>query len=361
MPMTNEFEPYTKDDYLESTSGYSVDNLKKESKNASRSKDINIYLFFDLLQISEKIIDMTNSDDIIVLIGDTPSYLKPFLEQERKIYNLAFSKKPYSVIDPPYGEGEETGTKCNADVYLGRDGEQFGKEILNEKYYFEYLNKKTFMTRTFVKLNWDKIILIDNSAGTSIHGVSIFFNRYVKNIIAKNIRCIEGSVPMKFINLRNEQYTNLPLEISQKYFPDNYGSDNAIYYNHIPRLIIILGDIPFLHQYDFLIREAFPRYVPIYGPESWIKEPDFDRKYGIKSIEKLKILLIYYHNFKKNNEDLHSLFNLLKSMPETSSIIVNYVERSAPDLQNILNLYFKQVNTKIILHKYDNVYHNKKL
>ncbi len=53
------------------------------------------------------------------------------------------------------------------------------------------------MTRTFVKLNWDKIISIDNSTGTSI---------------------------------------------SQKYFPDNYGSDNAIYYNHIPRLIIILDD-----------------------------------------------------------------------------------------------------------------------
>jgi len=132
-------------------------------------------------------------------------------------------------------------------------------------------------------------------------------------------------------------------------------TDRVIYYNYIPDLIINLGDIPFFHYYDFLIHESFPRYVPFYGSWSWTKEPTFEKE-GLKTIEKLESLYRYYNNFIYDAEDLHKLFDLLKSLPETSIRILNYVYKSVDDLKNTLNDYFKQVNTKILLYKYDMVY-----
>ncbi len=78
------------------------DKYKNEENDRTDKKDINIYLFFDLLQISKTILQMTDQNNIIILIGDTPSYLKPFMENERKIYSLAFSNKAYFVTKAPY-------------------------------------------------------------------------------------------------------------------------------------------------------------------------------------------------------------------------------------------------------------------
>ena len=85
--------------------------IKNENEDEYRTKDINIYLFFDLLQMSKTVLNLTNDSDIVVLIGDTASYLKPFLEKERKIYNLAFLNKPYWVTDPPHSN--PTGLACS--------------------------------------------------------------------------------------------------------------------------------------------------------------------------------------------------------------------------------------------------------
>ena len=42
--------------------------------------NLNTKLFVDLLFTSKKILDLTTSDDILVLIGESPAYLGPILK-----------------------------------------------------------------------------------------------------------------------------------------------------------------------------------------------------------------------------------------------------------------------------------------
>lgn len=51
--------------------------------------------------------------------------------------------------------------------------------------------------------------MVDHSSGTSIMGVSVFFNRYVGNVKSKSQCNIDGCKPLKFFNLRNALYTNI--------------------------------------------------------------------------------------------------------------------------------------------------------
>jgi hypothetical protein len=207
----------------------------KLSRNISQKyisdpkKQVNMYLFFDLLQICHQIITMTTPKSIFILVGETPSYLYPFLRAyPNKLYILNSSNKPYSLVDIPHSN--LTGVDCSDAVTLftitinkvekqsSNDPTAVHDATLNENYYFEYLNTKTFLTRTFVKDNWKDIILIDYSIGPSISGVSIFFNRYVANIISDEICDINGSVPMKFINLAARGYINVSPELSESMF-----------------------------------------------------------------------------------------------------------------------------------------------
>ena len=77
------------------------------------------------------------------------------------------------------------------------------------------------MTKKFVKDNWSKIILIDTSSGSSIHGVSIFLNIYVGNLQIKNdnkcedivdIKNYDTAKPLQFINLMDGYSKSFNLE-----------------------------------------------------------------------------------------------------------------------------------------------------
>jgi len=227
--------------------------------------------------------------------------------------------------------------------------------IKYEKYYFEYLNNKTFMTKEFVKSNWNKLILVDYSHGQSICGASIFFNRYIENITTDDMCDITGSVPMKFINLANSYYLNLDPLLAKKYFEKYNINTEDRYYNYDPNFIINLGYIYFAHYVDFIIRKTFPRYVPVYPPSSWTEEPKFEQE-GLKQIEKLSELYECFNNFNSDSGYLIKTLDLLKSMPKTSKRIVNYVYTNDSDLKKVLNKYFREISEKLIMFKCDNVY-----
>jgi len=116
--------------------------------------EVDLWLFFDLLQVSNYILHKTLKDDIIILVGDTPSYLQPFLEAHRVTYNLPFSNKPFGCFVPPYSDSVQD--------------EEFKKIFTPNRddlsHYFNYLNKKTILTKDFVLANWNKIVLIDSSS-----------------------------------------------------------------------------------------------------------------------------------------------------------------------------------------------------
>ena len=128
------------------------------------NKKVDWYLFFDLLQVSKDILNLTENDNIIILIGDTPSYLAPFLEKERKVFHFAFSGKPFGCFLPPYASPSEWG-----EILPGyaddRKVDTFTPRIHFLNNYFDYLDKKTKLTRSFVKDNWKNIVLVDSSSG----------------------------------------------------------------------------------------------------------------------------------------------------------------------------------------------------
>ena len=129
-----------------------------------------MYLFFDLMDVSYRIIYNTSPEDIYILIGDTPSYLKPFLETlNRKVYNLPSSGKPYGCFYPPHASPIHDEIAYKHSVPKKED----------EAFFFNYLNTKTMLTKDVIKKNWNNIILIDTSSLQAIHGFSIFFIIYI--------------------------------------------------------------------------------------------------------------------------------------------------------------------------------------
>ena len=156
-------------------------------------------LFIDLVQIMQEIVRATDHDSLIVLIGETPAYLRPFLEPYRKVYNFAFSSWPYGCYWTPNGKIQKR-TEMNELLKDTVDPDKANK-------YFEYLDKNSPLTRDFLRQKWFKVVLVDWSSGRSISGASIFFNRYVGNIPMTN-ECedIEGAKPMFFISLAGMSY-----------------------------------------------------------------------------------------------------------------------------------------------------------
>ena len=111
------------------------------------SRKVDWNLFFDLLDVSNNIISSTSPTDIIILVGDTPSYLKPFLEtiqNERKIYNFASSNKPFGCFAPPFSV--PLSDPSYKSVYTPTQPQL--------ESYFNYLNTKTALTKDFIKKNW---------------------------------------------------------------------------------------------------------------------------------------------------------------------------------------------------------------
>ena len=277
-----------------------IDDIDDITNEPYDVKPVDLNLIFDLLQMSQDILLMTEKDDIIIMVGDTPSYLKPFLEPFRKVHNLPLSNKVYGCFDPPYG--------------LPEDDELFTPKFNLQEKYFNYLNTKTELTKKYVKENWHKLILIDSSSGQSIHGVSIFLNRYIGNI-KPDVKCVDinGANPIFFINLQGNKSKMLNVDgnILKKY---NYGFSIR---NFNPRLIILIGEIDFLHEYFVKINEDYPRYVPFLDIRYRFKYEDpVYKKEGLDVIKIFKSFVkLFYKYQKSNNNDLVKLLKLIKQYP----------------------------------------------
>ena len=301
----------------------------------TKLKEVDLYLFFDLLQVSHDIITSTNKDDIMIIIGDTPSYMIPFLKPFRKVIILPFSNKPYGCFNPPNAIADET---MNYDVYM--------PTLENQDNYFNYLNTKTDLTREFVKSNWNKLTLIDSSSGQSIHGVSIFLNRYIGNINANNMECysIDGSEPLQFIRLTggNSKMTNLDPNKTIQFYENKFD-----FRNFNPKLIILIGSSIFYHREAFMITEEYPRYVPSYYVQDWDKDPIY-LKEGEKVIKQLSKLVNLFYKYDKNNKtDLIELVNIIKNMP----IIKHYKK-------HIDNITKNNVSVKVLSSLFNMIYND---
>ena len=110
-------------------------------------------LFVDLMFTSKKILDLTTSDDILVLIGESSAYLGPILKHHRKILYLPMTDKPFSCY-------------WNKNYVLKKDTGAYYIPTQNGlNNYFNYLNTETILTKTFAKDNWNNIVGIDTSGG----------------------------------------------------------------------------------------------------------------------------------------------------------------------------------------------------
>ena len=303
----------------------------------NRFKKITWHLFFDLLQVSIDILNYTHTDDIIILVGDTPSYLMPFLKAKRSTHFMAFSDKPFGSFFPPYGLHIP-----DADYVFTPSYDQLNA-------YFDYLDKKTILTREFIKDNWAKIVLVDSSLGGSIHGVSIFFNRYIGNIKQTgNIITtsnIAGAKPLRFISLTESNH--IVFNLDPYYVEANYPRDKINYLvNYIPKLIIYVGHTLFYHRSDFMIKSAYPRIVPFYDITSWDQPLDkyisssYDE--AVANLNKLGIMLDLYSQVKSNNVAMDNIANLLKSLKPSYSY----------DNLDKLGLFFNRLNLKMLRKKH---------
>lgn len=308
------------------------------SNSLFRFKKIDWYLFFDLLQVSIDILNYTRTDDIIILIGDTPSYLMPFFKAKRSTHFMAFSNKPFGSFISPYGFHSP-----NVDYIFTPSYEDLNT-------YFNYLDNKTILTRKFIKDNWTKIVLVDSSAGSSIHGASIFFNRYISNInqvddvvITSNIA---GAKPLRFISLTESN--QIAFNLDPYYVKVNYAEDNDNYVtNYLPNLIIYVGNTLFYHRSDFMMRIVYPRIVPFYSIRSWDQpldkyiSPSYDE--AVANLKKLDTMLDIYSQIKSNNITMtpDNIFEFMATLrPKYST---NNLDK--------LGLYFNRLNLKVLRKK----------
>lgn len=320
-------------------------------KRQGRHSKFDIYFFFDLLDSGEQVLARTTEDDFILLIGETPAYLRPFLEDEREIMNLPFSDKPFGCFLPPFGltnkemvdEGYSKELFNLPDLHLKSD-------LLNQ--YYNYLDKNTPLTREYLKDNWNKIVAIDYSSGITIHGLSIFLNRYAGNIgIDNECTDVEGAKPLKFISLGREIFnkTNIDPQIAKSVL-----TLNDLNYN--PRLIIHLGEVKFGAYRDFLF-SGYPRYVPFYPPFIWNTEPEYSSthlKKGLKTISYIKSFYVMYKNFISNRADYMPLLQELKKLPnyDTKDMIrLNVLSAANPELGEKLLGFLKDINGKVLAKK----------
>lgn len=322
--------------------------IKDTDENATNQNEIDYNLFFDLLQVSKDIESFINENNIIILIGDTPSYLLPFLEPIYKTIILPFSGKPFGCFNPPYGD-----PYVNLDKYYTPDLDKLSK-------YFDYLEKNTFLTRKFVKENFYKLVLVDSSSGASIMGVSIFFNRYIGNIKtdseSKSAECIYiyGAKPMKFIGLIGGYYgrTNIKPETAEKYFASN---DVATNFN--PKLIIVLGSAVYYYRDLFMLDEKYIRIAPHYNIRMWDKTPEElseSQKEMVnpkKVLERIRFMVGSYNKIKKHqNLEKNEINRIMEIIKETN--ISMEIPKKISDYDEFLNKLFDHINMNILYLKH---------
>lgn len=320
-------------------------NYKINFKNENY-KDHSIFLFFDLLQMSKDILNFTHEDDIIILVGDTPSYLSIFLKGHRKYYHLGFSNKPFGCFYPSFAK----------PIYDCKFKEMITPNEDSLLKYFKYLDEETDMTKNFIKKNWNKLILIDTSSGASIHGVSIFFNLYVDNIkIKKDENCnldidctnIKGSKPLQFINLMfGMKLFNIDPRLAKKIFKHKkkYNNYNT---NFHPKLIIPIATIRFMYREFFTIYESFPRFVPWFDIRVWnSNKPELINSKDLSTLFKIYMFLLKNFNNKeisKHNKD--KCFKIIKEMTKNLKNFEQFIT------DNLLET-FHNINSITLINKY---------
>lgn len=69
------------------------DNSNANIDNAEEwgNAKVTWYLFFDLLQVSIDIMNLTRFNDIIILVGETPSYLHPFFKRYSSLMSVTLA------------------------------------------------------------------------------------------------------------------------------------------------------------------------------------------------------------------------------------------------------------------------------
>lgn len=289
--------------------------INKDLNLSEPPNDINLYFFFDLYQNCQNIINNTDENDHIILIGDTPSYFKPILEKHRKTYNLPYSGGALGCFRVPYSLPFSYEERYSSYSIVPT------KRQLHS--YFDYLDNNTALTRNFIHDNWQNIVLVDTSSGPSIHGVSVFFNRYVGNILEERLDendqldCTntKNSKPLRFIKVTSgsTMNTNIEPKEAQLFF------ENIDTINYDPKLIIFQGHTIFSHVVLFLVYEYFPRYVPGYSTFSWDQDPyKNDDPQGYYFVEKIKLIYELFLTYEKNIEDATELFEIIKSLPYLS-------------------------------------------
>ena len=281
---------------------------------------LNTELFVDLLFTAKRIINLTSSDDILILIGESPAYLGPILKHHRKIIYLPMSGKPFSCyIGSHYSLENIVGTSYGDESKLtGTDKELYyhmlARSIPTQKgldKYFSYLNNETILTKKFAKNNWNNLVGIDTSSGLSANGTSIFLNKYVGNIKA-DTKCqnISKAKPLKFINFLR--------------------LDGIVGFN---KNLIDATHIMFYHTKEFT-DSLYKRFVPFYPVREWEKESieeKIEKYYKENQVIKTEIydLYSYFKNNKpkllkwiKNNCENKKLTTLLKKEMDFDKAII---------------------------------------
>ena len=194
--------------------------------------------------------------------------------------------------------------------------------------------------------------MIDHSAGQSISGVSVFFNRYVGNITGK-ICNIDNCVPMKFINLRMRLSVNIDPELYKSAFKDMHEN---VYANYNPKLIINLGYVVFFHYYDFIVYESFPRLTSDYPASIW-KDPPFLYKEGIDVINTFSTIFNLFNKFylsdKLNDDMVEELYELVNNLLYTKEYLSKH---DALNKKERLDKLFRKINKDVLIVKYDNLF-----
>ena len=327
---------------------YKAININSDLKLKKFASDINLYFFFDLYQVCQDILNITSEDDHIILIGNTPSYLKPILEKHRYTYNLPFSGYPLACFWLPYAR-----PFSNEEIKYSYEVAPTKRQLHS---YFNYLDSNTPLTRNFIIENWKKIVLVDSSQGPTIHGISVFFNRYVGNILEEQIGeddlldCtnINNSQPLRFILTTDERSicTNIYPEKAQLLF-ENIEESKIKNYN--PELIIFQGDTVFSHIILFLVYEYFPRYIPSYKSFSWTQDPYKNSKPDNDFVEKIKQIYELFLIYEKNITDAKRLYKIIESLPYVSHDITLFNKNS--DIIKNLKYLFTKINNRVLVNK----------
>ena len=265
--------------------------------------NLNTELFVDLLFTSKKILDLTTSTDILILIGESPAYLGPILKHHRKIIYLPMTDKPFSCYSNlEYDKNVLTTT--HIPTQKGLDN------------YFNYLNTQTILTKKFAKNNWNNLVGIDTSSGASANGTSIFLNKYAKNIKSDtNCENIINAKQLRFINFIRG---------------DGISSFNKNLVN--PTHII------FYHTGEF-IDSIYKRFVPSYRPDEWENETINDR---------------INENWKKNQYIKKQIYDLYNDFKNDKKKLLIWLKKNCAlkKLKMMLKNETKLDNAIIIIYDY---------